>query len=106
MKLAVIPLTVTCAILCGVIVLLCGLFNMWFPPYAEGLLQLLGSIYPGYTPDGTFGSVVNGAILATVDGAINVAHASGTDCLDDLVALGEDRSDRYSWEFCWYCRGA
>ncbi len=70
MKLAMRPLVLTCAILGAVTALFCGLLNMWFPPYAGELLKLLGSIYPGYVPDGSFGSVLNVTLYATVDCAI------------------------------------
>ena len=73
MKLALLPLTITCAVLLGGVALLCGLLNMWFPPYAELLLQLLGSVYPGYTPDGSFGSVINVTLYALLDGALGGA---------------------------------
>ena len=70
MKLAIRPFTLVCGILWGAMGLFCGLANMWFPPYAEPMLQLLGSVYPGYTPDGSFGSAICVAIYATFDGAI------------------------------------
>ena len=70
MKLAIRPLAITCAILGGVTALLCGLANMWWPPYAQAALQVLASLYPGYTPDGSFGSVLNLTLYATVDSAV------------------------------------
>jgi hypothetical protein len=70
MKLAIRPLAMTCAIFGGVTALVMGLANMWWPPYGEAFLGLLGSIYPGYTPDGSFGSVVNVTIYAMIDMAI------------------------------------
>ncbi len=70
MRLAIRPLALACAVVWGATGLFCGLMNMWFPPYAEALLQLLGSVYPGYAPDGSFGSAMNVTLYATVDGAI------------------------------------
>ena len=69
MKLAIRPLATTCAILGGLSALGLGLANMWWPPYGEAALGLLGSIYPGYTPDGSFGSVLNVTIYAFIDSA-------------------------------------
>ena len=70
MKLAVRPFTVACSALWGVAVLLCALCNWWWPPYAEHFLQMLSSVYPGYTAEASFGSVVNVTLYALVDGAI------------------------------------
>jgi len=70
MKLAIRPLVYTCAIFGGATALLMGLANMWWPPYGEAFLNLLASVYPGYTPDGSFGSVVNVTLYATIDLAI------------------------------------
>jgi hypothetical protein len=67
MKLAMRPLAITCAIFGGLTALLLGLANMWWPPYGEAFLQVLSSIYPGYTPDGSFGSVLNVTFYAIVD---------------------------------------
>jgi hypothetical protein len=69
MKLAIRPLALTCAILGGLTALCLGLANMWWPPYGEAMLGLLGSIYPGYTPDGSFGSVLNVTLYAVVASA-------------------------------------
>ena len=70
MKLAIRPLVITCATILGGTMLLTGLFNMWFPPYGEAFLQLMGSVYPGYTPDGSFGSVLVGTLFGVFDGAL------------------------------------
>ena len=70
MKFALGPLTLTCAILWGGTVFLCGVANMLWPPYAETFLQLIDSIYPGYEASGSFGSVVIGTLYAVVDGAV------------------------------------
>lgn len=70
MTLAIRPLVVTSAILWGATALVCGVANLLWPPYAEGLLKVLASIYPGYEADGTFGGVVNVTLYALVDGAL------------------------------------
>jgi hypothetical protein len=70
MKLAIRPLALTCGILGGLTALLLGLANMWWTPYGDAALGLLASIYPGYSPDGSFGSVLNVTLYATVDSAI------------------------------------
>ncbi len=70
MKFAIVPLAIACAILWGGTVLLCGMANMYWPPYGEPFLQLLDSIYPGYSAGGSFGSVVIGTLYAIVDAAV------------------------------------
>jgi hypothetical protein len=70
MKLAIRPLWITCAIFGGVTALTMGLANMWWPPYGKAFLGLLASVYPGYTPNGSFGSVLNVTLYATIDLAI------------------------------------
>jgi len=70
MKLAIRPLTITCAILWGGSVLLVAVANLLWPPYGARFLELLASIYPGYTGESTFGAVVNGTLYALLDGAI------------------------------------
>jgi hypothetical protein len=70
MKFAMRPLVITCAVLWGTAVFLCGTANMLWPPYGETFLQLLDSVYPGYHASGSFGSVVIGALYAILDGVV------------------------------------
>ena len=70
MKFAIRPLAMTCAILWGGAVFLCGMANMIWHPYAEVFLQMLDSAYPGYEAGGGFGSVVVGSLYAFLDGAV------------------------------------
>jgi hypothetical protein len=70
MKLAIRPFMVTCAVIWGGSVLLCAVANLLWPPYAEGLLKLLASVYPGYTAESTFGGMLNVTLYALVDGAL------------------------------------
>jgi len=70
MKFAIRPLTLTCAILWGGSVFLCGTANLLWPPYGETFLQLLDSIYPGYDASPSFSSVIIGALYAVLDGAV------------------------------------
>lgn len=70
MKLAVRPFAITCAIVWGGVVFLTALANLLWPPYAAGFLELLASIYPGYTAESTFGGMLNVTLYALVDGAV------------------------------------
>ena len=49
--------------------LLVGLINLSAPSYGLELLELLSSLYPGYTVDRTIESVFVGTGYALVDGA-------------------------------------
>ncbi len=70
MKLAVGPFMVACSAIWGLALLFCGLFHWWFPPYAEAFLNVMASVYPGYTAEASFGSVLNGTLYALIDGAV------------------------------------
>ncbi len=59
-----------CSAIWGFALLFCGLFHWWCPPYAEEFLNVMASVYPGYTAEASFGSVLNGTLYALVDGAV------------------------------------
>lgn len=50
--------------------LLVGLVNLSAPTYGLEFLELMASLYPGYTADRTFESVLVGTGYALVDGAV------------------------------------
>ncbi|MBI4004058.1 MAG: hypothetical protein HY353_03470 [Candidatus Omnitrophica bacterium] len=50
--------------------LLVGLVNLSAPTYGLEFLELMASLYPGYTADRTLESVLVGTGYALVDGAI------------------------------------
>lgn len=89
MKLAIRPLVITCAVVWGGSALLCAVANLLWPPYAEGFLNLLASVYPGYGADGTFGGVVNVTLYALVDGAVGGLIFG---CLYNLLVAKCDKS--------------
>jgi len=71
MKLSVTGLGCALAILFGLIAFLCGIGNLFFPPYAEMFLKLLDSIYPGYTfGKWGFGGVLVATGYAVIDGFV------------------------------------
>ncbi len=69
MKLSVKSLAATCAILWGAVVFLMGLAHLIWPSYGTAFLELMASIYPGYSVGG-FGSVIVGMLYAALDGGI------------------------------------
>ncbi len=62
-------LAYVCAALCGGVALLVGLVNLSTPDYGRELLELLDSIYPGYSADRTIESVMILTGYALVKGA-------------------------------------
>ena len=70
MKLSVIALVITGAILWGGTIFLLGLANMVWPTYGVAFLQLVESIYPGYHATGTFGSVIVATLYGVCDGVV------------------------------------
>jgi hypothetical protein len=73
MKLSVKGLAFGAAITWGLLVLFVGIINMASPSYGTAFLELISSVYPGYHPVATLGSVVVGTLYAVVDGAIGGA---------------------------------
>ena len=70
MKLNLKAIALTCAIMWGGLVFLAGISNLLLPSYANALLQIAASIYPGFDVSGTVGDVVVGTLYALLDGAI------------------------------------
>jgi len=70
MKLAIRPLAIACSILWGGSVLLVAVANLLWPPYGARFLELLASIYPGYSANSTFGGAMNVTLYALIDGAV------------------------------------
>ena len=58
------------AALCGGSTFLVGLVNLSSPRYGRDFLEVLASIYPGYTAERTLESVLVGTGYALIDGAV------------------------------------
>ena len=69
MKLNLRALTYAGAALCGGSVLLIGVVNLSSPDYGREFLELLASLYPGYTAERSIESVFIGTGYALVEGA-------------------------------------
>ena len=72
MRLSVKGLALTGAVLWGAVVFLVGIGHLAVPSYGVAFLEVVASIYPGYSVGG-FGSVIVGTLYALVDGAIGGA---------------------------------
>jgi len=72
MKLSIKGLAIASGAIWGSAMLFTGLANMIWPNYGVTFLEVISSVYPGYTPGG-FVQVINGTLYAVVDGAIGGA---------------------------------
>jgi len=73
MRFNVVAFSLTCALVWGGAILVVAASNMIWPGYGRAFLELAASIYPGYRPGPSVGSVVTGTLYALVDGAIGGA---------------------------------
>lgn len=73
MTLSIKGFAVAFGVLWGGCVLLLGLGDLMWPGYGRAVLDLAGSIYPGFHPGTGFGSVIVGALYSLVDGAVGGA---------------------------------
>lgn len=71
MKLDVKAMAITFGLLWGVgAMFITGMANLIWPGYGAAFLDVMASVYPGYTPGGGFGQVVSATLYGMVDGAI------------------------------------
>ncbi|HTR67574.1 MAG TPA: hypothetical protein VMH85_17470 [Terriglobales bacterium] len=68
MKLSPKALGIASAVLWGGAILLSGIANLLWPPYAAEFLKLASSIYPGFHASRTFTDVLVGTGYAVLDG--------------------------------------
>ena len=71
MKLSVKGLAISIGLLWGIgAMFLIGLANLLWPTYGKAFLEVMASVYPGYTGESTLGQVIVGALYGVVDGGI------------------------------------
>lgn len=73
MRFNVVALAVTAALLWGGAILVVAAAALIWPNYGRTFLEVVSSIYPGYHPAPSIGSVVTGALYGVVDGAVGGA---------------------------------
>ena len=73
MRLNVIALAASIALLWGGAILFVAVANLIWPPYGRAFLDLAASVYPGYHAGPGAGSVVTGALYGLVDGGVGGA---------------------------------
>lgn len=70
MKLNTNAIATTAALLLGGHMLVAGLANMMWEGYAQACLEIAASLYPGYSVEGTIGSVIVGTLYGVADGFV------------------------------------
>lgn len=70
MKLDVKAIAITAGLLWGLAMFLTALANLIWPTYGQAFLEVMASIYPGYTPSTSIGQVIIGTLYGVVDGGI------------------------------------
>ncbi len=73
MKLDIKGMAITLGLVWGAAVLLVGIANLIWPNYGQAFLELVASIYPGYTADPGVGQLIVGTLYGLVDGAVGGA---------------------------------
>ena len=71
MKLDVRAVAVVLALAWGILgMFVTGLANLIWPGYGQAFLDVMASLYPGYTATASFGQVIIGALYGIFDGAV------------------------------------
>jgi hypothetical protein len=73
MRLDVAALALTVGLLRGAVVLVVASAHLIWPSYGRTFLEVVASVYPGYHPASSMGSVVTGTLYALVDGVVGGA---------------------------------
>jgi hypothetical protein len=73
MKLSIPALALAIGIFWAGAILITGVANLIWPGYGQAFLQLIASIYPGYSGANSFGQVLIGTGYGLVDGTISGA---------------------------------
>ncbi len=73
MKLDIKGMAITLGLVWGAAVLLVGIANLIWPNYGQVFLELVASIYPGYTAGASVGQLIVGTFYGLVDGAVGGA---------------------------------
>jgi hypothetical protein len=94
MNLNVKALAATGAVLVGGTLLLVAIGNLVFSGYGEALLELAGSVYPGYAGPGGVGSAIIVSLYGALDGAVGGALVGLV--YNAVVHHGVPKGERFS----------
>lgn len=73
MRLHTTALSLTAGLIWGMAIFFVAAVSLIWPNYGHAFLELTASIYPGYHPSSSIGSVIIGTLYGFVDGAIGGA---------------------------------
>jgi hypothetical protein len=73
MRLNTVAFAVTCAGVWGGVILLVATGNAVWPNFGRAFLELVASVYPGYQPGPSVGSIAIATAYGLVDGAVGGA---------------------------------
>ena len=73
MKLDVKAMAITLGLIWGLAMLIVGLANIVSPSYGRAFLDVMASVYPGYSATASIGQVIIGTVYGLVDAAIGGA---------------------------------
>ena len=73
MRFHITALSLAAGLIWGAVIFFVAVANLVWPNYGHAFLELTASIYPGYHPSSSIGSVIVGTIYGFVDGAIGGA---------------------------------
>ena len=73
MRLHTTALSLTAGLIWGAAIFLVAMANLIWPTYGHAFLELTASIYPGYYPSSSIGSVIIGTLYGFVDAAVGGA---------------------------------
>ncbi len=73
MKLNILGIGIASAVLWGGAILVTGVANMMWPDYGKACLEVIASIYPGYTGEATIAQIMIGTGYGLVDGIVGGA---------------------------------
>ena len=70
MRFNVVALSITSGLLWGAAILIVASAHAIWPSYGGAFLELASSVYTGYEPGPSIGSIITGTLYGLVDGAI------------------------------------
>ena len=73
MRIEIKRVSLALAVFVDILMLLVGLSRLIWPDYAQGFVEVMASLYPGYTGAATVSQAIIGSLYGALDGAISGA---------------------------------
>ena len=78
MRINVKSVSLTLAMFVAMLMFVVGLVRLVSPDYGQAFVEVMASLFPGYTGPATFGQVIIGALYGALDGAIAEPSSAGS----------------------------